>query len=473
MRKSAIIFLLVCFTFCNLCSCLNNQELSDNENNISEEPKRDLEGFEMIWTQTGDATTSPFGYLENSVFADSALKRKLDTETELNCKITLIGVDYFQMASQLLAASLVGDVYSDIVVTSDEVTKDMMKSDLLLPLDEVASIIDLQDSKKWGTPGMLETVMLDSRIYGVRPSLWPERFPDFYTPIIFNQKLTSLGGHNDPREYVEKGSWTRSKFIELIQDCTQRDESNYIYGMSVNSQFMFEMAIRANNGRIVKKEGDVYVNATGDPESIEAMQWVIDTVKENTDCFVNKAVQATWTVYLDPFLAEQAAMLMYPTWGLFGNVGMKIDNWGLLPFPNGPNREYGDWTAFYEGNGNFISITNTSNDIENTAYILNEMCRPLDEYPTYEDLMSFYERNLFHDHRDFELFFHMGENCRYNYWKEGGNRIVVSMASSLYKKTPKEIVDANDKAFQVIIDKYIAGNQPYFENIENIREIGE
>jgi hypothetical protein len=443
------------------------------EEQVSEEPKPDLDGFEMLWTQTGDAIASPFGYLENSVFADSALKRKNDTEIDLNCKITLVGVDYFQMAAQLLAASLVGDIYADVVVTSDEVTKDMMKSDLLLPLDEVSTIIDLQDSRKWGTAGMLETVMLDSRIYGVRATLWPERFPDFYTPIIFNQKLVSLGGHDDPREYVEKGAWNRDKLIEMIQDCTVEDEANRIYGMSANSQFMFEMAIRANNGRIVKKDGESYVNATGDPESIEAMQWVIDMVKNNTNCFVNKAQAATWAVYLDPFVAEQAAMLMYPTWALFSTIGMKIESWGILPFPNGPNREYGNWTAFYEGNGNFISITRTTSDAESTACIIDEMCEPLDEFPTYEDLMDYYKRNMFHDNRDFELFFQMGENCRYNYWKEGGNKIVGDMSGSLFTKTPKEIVDRNNTSFQTIIDKYIAGNQAYFENIENIREIGE
>jgi hypothetical protein len=233
------------------------------------------------------------------------------------------------------------------------------------------------------------------------------------------------------------------------------------------------MAIRANGGSAIKKDGDTYVNDMGSPENIDAMQWTMDLITNNKDCFL---FGSGWTGIMDPFLKGDAAMLMYPTWGLFSTVGMNLDSWGLLPFPNGPGREYSDWAAYYDGNDHFITIPRNCEFPEDAAYMLNELCEPMDDYPTYEDLMTFYERNLFHDKRDFELYFKMAENCRYSYWYEGGNPVVSTIgSSSTFKKTPAEIVESTSKAFQTVIDKYIAGNQAYFEALENeeIRDIGE
>jgi hypothetical protein len=377
------------------------------------------------------------------------------------------------MASLLMAATATADHFADVFNSNDETIKALMKADLLIPLDEVANVLDYKNEQKWGTAGMLETVMWDSKIYGVRPSLWPERYPAFYTPIIFNQTITAGFNNPDPREFVEKGEWTREKFIQLLNDCTVNDGENRKYGLSTFPSFIFAMAIRANGGSAIKKDGDTYVNDMGSPENIDAMQWTMDLITNNKDCFL---FGSGWTGIMDPFLKGDAAMLMYPTWGLFSTVGMNLDSWGLLPFPNGPGREYGDWAAYYDGNDHFITIPRNCEFPEDAAYMLNELCEPMDDYPTYEELMTFYERNLFHDKRDFELYFKMAENCRYSYWYEGGNPVVATIGSgSTFKKTPAEIVASTSKSFQTIIDKYIAGNQAYFEALENeeIRDVGE
>ena len=472
LRKLAIL-LSFCFLFTFISACQNKTGSVVAQPDVREIPKIDMGGFNMIYTAGPDMGVpdgSPFGYLPDSTFADSAYAQIDKIENAFNCKIELKYTLKDSMASEINTATLAGDLYSDVLDVEDGVIIDMAKADLLVPMKDVSDIIDIYDAKKWGTPGMLEAVMLDSQVYAVRASYWPGRYPAFAAPIIFNQDITAAAGHADPREYVEQGKWDRDMFIKLIQDCTQKDENGTtIYGMSTNSTYMFEMAIRTNNGTIVKKVGDSYVNATGEKENLDALNWTVDMLKNNPDCFFNGGKAAARELFMDTFTDGKAAMFMHPTWALFTIIGMNVNNWGILPFPNGPERPNGDWVGYLAGNRNFIGISGNSTNIEYTANILNELYEPLDAYPTYESLMDYYEHYLFHDKRDLDLYFEMADKSGYNYWYGGGYLISDTLSASFDKKTPLEVVESCSSQFQTMIDEYVAGNKPFFENLENIQ----
>ncbi|MDF2686430.1 MAG: hypothetical protein K0S55_1612, partial [Clostridia bacterium] len=76
----------------------------------------------------------------------------------------------------------------------------------------------------------------------------------------------------------------------------------------------------------------------------------------------------------------------------------------------------------------------------------------------------------FHDERDFNLYFEMANNSRYNYWYAGGYLISDTLAASFESKTAAEVVESCSTQFQTMIDEYIQGNKAFFENLETIQE---
>lgn len=458
MKKIIANLLLLILIFTMVSGCGGQ---SDPDDVIDGENKRDLLGRSIIWRSSYSENTV-LGYGENTLFADVALERRKNIEQELNFEFDFRTEEYYSMKTNLLAASMTGDVYADVCFSVDEVLKSVMFADLLMPISDLSDEIDLTDNNKWGTYGVLETMMMDSVIYAVRPSLWPERFADFYTPIIFNSKLTSQGGHADPREYYEKGDWSNELFVQMIQDCTVKGQGTDIVGLTTSQGFFYQMALLANNAYMYKKVDGNYVNATNEKAYIDALEWVQGVITDYADCL---NLKPDWVGMNAPFYAETAAMVMYPTWGIFSGFAMQIKDWGLLPFPNGANREYGDWAAYYDGNGHFVSVPILAEEPLDVAYMLNELFEPLDNYNSYENLMDYYKHNLFFDERDFNLFFKLSNNAKYNYWFEGGNPVVASISSS--NVTPVQAVTRSKGTVDEMIEKYIAGNQKFFEDLES------
>ena len=470
--KKILLFLILILISILLFSCsekITNNNEDDVSDDISKVITMDFYGYEASIVKADDANTFLM-YVENTTFSDAARKRVAEIEENFNCKINILLNTKDTLGIDVYAKVSAGVNPAEIIMTDDGQYGNLGKGGFLTEMDDVRHIIDYMDSAKFGTIGALESIMYNGVIYGVYPNYWPECFPGFYAPIVFNPNLMISATGTDPREFVEQRTWTRSKFEEVLELCTFNDGVKDIYAFAVDPGHFMSTAIAANHINLTRKIDDEYVLEYKSAQALDAIDWGRYLLTEKKHCFAPPQRKLEWwDQYKQSFIEGTVAMLMYPTWGIYGvgetTVGYQVDNFGLLPLPTGPYVEYGDWVGFIEGVAHIMTIPITADDTEKAAHIINALCEPLEGFETEETRMDYYMKHLFHDIRDFNLFFQMVEGSRYNYWKDDGKSLVMRFAS-LSSRTTTEIIETYGDKFQIeVLEKFVIPNQQFIDSL--------
>ena len=456
-----VLFFIISFVFTfSACDNQPQQEKGTEEAIMPDETlKTDLKGEAFIILQDTPLLGS-FRYKEETLFADEALKRMNDTALTLNCTLTLqeLAGGYSGAAQTIISDAAAGDAKGDIYYGDSAGIVSAAMGGGLLPLNDVSEIIDFNDTAKYGTANLLEMMMFESVPYAVVPAYWPDRLPGISELLVVNNDIViEKLGFPDMREYIENKTWDWTKFEEMIKACTFDDNGTQIYGIAIDKPILAELAILNNGAKLVTEEDGLYATELTSEKTIDALTWTAKLFTDYKDCFAIGTVT-------DAFLNNKAAIGAMSNWFIMSDIIYKFDNYSIMPFPTGPKADsFDDWKTRYTSHVG-VGILLNSNDTTASAYIINELLKPLDSFPTQDSLKNYYANQVFFDKRDADILFKTAENTVYDYNRVGGYAIFESIGANILSKSPAELIDTYISKFNTVLEEYVVPNYEYMSS---------
>jgi len=160
--------------------------------------------------------------------------------------------------------------------------------------------------------------------------------------IFFNKRLFREAGLSPdlPYDMQKAGTWTWDAFLDVCKKLT-RDTNNdgrmdtYAMAMDLSTEILD--AIIASNGAqyVDKNSTGRFVNATGRPEFLEALQYAIRL--KNEGVLKPRPDNTNWDWFKSEFSDGRVAMRVDESY-VYQELGNMRDDWGMVLFPKGPRR---------------------------------------------------------------------------------------------------------------------------------------
>jgi hypothetical protein len=141
-----------------------------------------------------------------------------------------------------------------------------------------------------------------------------------------------------------------------------------------------------------------------------------------------------------------------------------VDSFTVLPFPSGKSVEYGYMGGFLSTNMCCIGIPVSSDTIDESAYLINNIFAPMEGIDTLEDLKAYYTTNLFFHKSDIELVFELASSAEYNYWVENVWGAVASITSNIRSKSATELIQTYAPKLDKYLTDYVIPNKQGLNN---------
>lgn len=345
--------------------------------------------------------------LEEDAMSDKCLK----TQEKLNCVI--VHEEGFPGTKAEFAAGLSsGTVKADIICDTFASLLDYYKSGLLCDLYEI-STLDATDEEKWGTEQRKEATTYRGALYAFpcQGSMYYPFTDKYNGAFVYNRDLyDSYGTGITPEELIEEGRWTFSGFLDIIPGVIAPEDENEKYGISlINS--LPTISVYANGGDIIiKNDKGQYVFGYSRDNAVRALEWARDL------SMIPGAIAPN--DYYSDFEAGNATFALIPAERA---IYSSVPNIGWIPFPYGPDVEYGQsysgYFGYYEKGTAIVSNPGDKGRELEVGTIVNELFEPTDKFGKtgYDQYIS---RNFFNTPEDYEVFKSHGLNMHYDWSKE-------------------------------------------------------
>jgi len=419
----------------------------------------DLDGFELKWgfaKSNSDNDDNIFGYIPGTSFADLATERLNTIQTELNCKIEMEYKGFGTVSNNMVSSIMSGSPYYDITTNESYATLHHVRGGYFTPL---SGLLDLADTDKYGTPNMLQSVIYKDDVYSVVPNALPDLlYTSFGCPIVVNESLIAQYGHEDPRDFVENGTWTWDKFEECLQAFTTVDGEKTIFGISSHTPYYSMLMFLSNGVTFTEFTDDGIMCGIYTPEGITAMERA-QNIKNNTcsDCF--NPVDSTAGV-VDSFKNGECVLLVTGSSAIIGtttSIMYEMDNVGIIPFPQGPDATPGVYTSYHETLLFTTGIPINAQDSEAAATVLDMMFEPFEGYETKEDIIEYLADQVFFDVRDAQVFYNMLQNTEYTYQNDGARAAIEGVMGT---KSVTEVLEGLEEVYAELLEKNM---KPHYE----------
>ena len=467
MKKALALAFVICMVF-SFCSCAQETE-EVVPDYVIDSSENDYLGASFTFVQRNEEHSSGeeyCGYVVNTEFADLALQRMKDVEKELNVKITInsSGTD---INTLITSASTIGEVPYDAVQAESSNLANLLRTGFLYDLT-LSDKIDYRNADKFGTVEDLKPLCWNDGLYGVIPAAWPiHKFRSVDGAVVVNEDIISRLSQTDPREFVENDEWTWSKLEELMPVYTHvNDAGDTVVALQTTVHWLFRTMHTTNGEPVVIKDGEGnFQLSLHSPITFDAMQTAWNWSFGEYSSYVNIDLTNNWTAMLQEFIDGKSVLTLMNGTDLCGSeysIAYKMDNYGVVPFPHGPNG-----TADYTGST--ITTTRFSTGIpvlckdpEMAADVLNAIFEPLPGYETEESIIDFLRKQYFFDDRDVNNFVKMYKTEYYNYRHEGVTDVYININRS---KSMSEWLEQFAAADQTNKEKYIDNMEKSAETI--------
>lgn len=159
--------------------------------------------------------------------------------------------------------------------------------------------------------------------------------------LFFNKRLVQEAGVNPDDLYTwqENGEWTWDKFTEVLETVQRDIDSDGIidvWGFTANTAGTFRVAACSNGGEWVGKDDTGhFVYRLEDPETLEALEWWVDTLGKYR---MQDPADAQWDYYVEAFLTGKAVFCVEGAYcaGPDAKWSTMTDEYGFICFPKGP-----------------------------------------------------------------------------------------------------------------------------------------
>lgn len=275
--------------------------------------------------------------------------------------------------TQLSSSITAGEPIGQICVLDAGWVAGLMNNKMFAPLDTLSSL-DFTD-EKWNK-GVLEAVTFAGHIYGMAVDHEPRG------GIFFNKRLLQEAGYgaDDLYDFQKNGTWTWSKFEEVLKACTRdKDNDGQIdtWGMvNFNSDY-FAIAIYSSGAQFVSKDKDGhFVNEMGTQKFLDALTWANDMWQKYAE---PQPADSQWDYFKQCFAKGEAAMRVTEEYAKSEFKDELTDDWGFVCFPCPDGQEI---LCYDKENVLFIPSSYSNDEANEIAFAYDLFTDPV---PGYED----------------------------------------------------------------------------------------
>lgn len=337
------------------------------------------------------------------------------------------------------------------MVREDELTAEALKNGLMYDLASF-DCLDFTESK-FTNNKIHELYGKNEKIYAMNAG-----FAEPGVGMWFNKRILTEAGI-DPESIYDMqaaGTWTWEAWTDIMAK-VQRDIDNDgvtdIYGMDADYSTAVCQAVYSNDAEFVgKDEYGKYVYEFENPETVEALEWIVDVFN---DYGMERPEYASWNYCNEAFLNGQVAFL--PAEAYIGYPGSMlesmVDEIGFVMFPKGPNAD--DYVNCWNNNAFVIPDCYDAEKAWKIAFAWNLYT---DEVPGYEGYMELtnYVAGFFDDRAVEETIIPMMNKGMVTYhtmisWIDMENEFLYEFGRNMNMKV-SDILDKNRNSFNLSIE---------------------
>jgi len=459
MKK--IIAIFVCFVFSFLCvSCMTNEEEIIPEYSSAFSGEVDLDGKNFVYGMEQsyffEGADSTLGYINNTEFADLAAKRLNDVENKYNCTIEVkYDSDVGKTAYYTVST---GDILFDFIQDESYSLVNYAFSGIFYDL-AVLENMNALDEEKWGSRYLLQPMMWNGALYGVVPVKHPLKAQNSPSGIIaINESMVRTFGYDDPRDHFENGTWTYDTFTDCLMKFAHTNNSgDFVYSFITSSDgWFYRSSTLSNGGELVTINDDgTYELGFYSPNVLVAFNQVYEWMTGPT---AGNIMYCGSLDIEDNLNAGKGVMALIDAYQILSgttSVAYNLDDFGIVPFPSGPDVQPGTFRTSFESADFTISIPISVDDPEQSALVLDAIYEPFDGYETKESVLNYLSRNYFHDDRDAALFTSIIETDHIFYFDFLHGLQGQAMGMHSNSKTPNEYLESIMDQHISIIEQYV------------------
>ena len=214
--------------------------------------------------------------------------------------------------------------------------------------------------------------------------------------VFFNKRLFEEAGLNPnlPYDMQKAGTWTWNAFLDICKKLTRDINNDGImdtYALTADlSTEILDPIVASNGANYVDKDASgKFVNATGRPEFLQALQNAIRLQREGV--LMPRPENTNWDWFKPMFHDGKVAMQIGQQY-VAQELRDMTDDWGFVLFPKGPNVK--DYRYSSDENVLVIPSTYTPEDADKILQAVKLWYTPvvddadawkLEQYPNYRD----------------------------------------------------------------------------------------
>ena len=202
--------------------------------------------------------------------------------------------------------------------------------------------------------------------------------------IFFNKRLFREAGLDPelPYNMQRDRTWTWENFLPIARQLTRDIDGDGIidtWAMTPDlATHVINAIVSSNGANYVDRDPATgrFVNATGRPEFLEALQFAM--LLRDEGVMMPPPEGAHWTWYQSAFIDGITAMAVEPL-HVRGNLQNMTDDWGMVMFPMGPRAT--DFVVYVYENVIVIPSTFAPDEVSRIVYAIDLWNRPVRDTP--------------------------------------------------------------------------------------------
>lgn len=391
---------------------------------------------------------------------DKWLARVSEVEKALNVKIETVSVEYGYFCDKIFTAAQAGTKFADIIELDSRWLSILVYPGYIKPLNQLKTGVDIKN-EKWH-PTQLAASKLAKNIYGVKSDPVELQNVIFWNKTLFaEQNLPNL------YDFFTNKTWTWDKMKEIAAKATKIGADGTVEQWGIGGAETERSLILSNNGTIMTEDNEGKLRfSMNNPNTIAGLEFLQDLLyKSKVMEPVN--VTADWRYQFEQFTNRIYAMVAAPFYTADIYYQFMEDDFGLVPFPMGPQAK--DFIVPSELNRNWALINNNP-DEDMSSVVMDALFAPYAE----DDKDSWKARytNVLRDDESMKVVEYLLSDSRYKldltgyftkvgtssdiigWYKNPNNNIYYSVYTN--QKTPAAAISEKEDQAKTLINDYYA-----------------
>ena len=461
MKNEVKICVALILSLVFLVACAPHEEEIFDVDFSFQSDKKDLEGATVKYLRKeGDQSFTAgdeqvLGYAVNTVLADLAAQRIKDVQNNLNCTIDISYYSDGAVTTNFNMGIAAGIYICDIYTGVSDTFRDSMKAGLLVGLSELGAYADFHNEDKWGKRNVLEILYWNDDAYGLIPAAWPTSSVSYRGLTAVNEDLIAAVNAEDPRDLYENGKWTWATFRECLEKYYVEEGGEVKhYALSSSGSDVGANYLLSNGIKVAEKGADgKYHSGMTNPAALEAMNEANYIFNGDLSYTVDRIGGNTRPVEMLVGGNTVLGVMHYIEY-VTGNLAKQMTNFGLLPWPSGPNVEPGYMACHYTNLENVIVVPQTTPNLEATALVLDALYEPFEEYPDLDAIKDLLYHTYFFDRRDADVYICMFHSTQFTRLGAPTNNALGEWVTS--GVTPSQYIESNLEKLEEYIEEEVA-----------------